>query len=116
MTPENNLDHYSNKPFGIKHWLENAKPSVALDVIIIILDPDMLILRPLTAKVGADPNLLMHMTMNTRRRPIMQYVTRGHPVGQMYAMEAPWAADSSSFNRLVNIFHFFPISTTCLVS
>ena len=38
---------YSNKPGGLKHWLEHASPPIKEDFVCLV-DPDMLLLRPIT--------------------------------------------------------------------
>lgn len=52
FTPNMQLEgsyKYSNKPGGIKHWLQNAKID---EKYIVLLDPDMMPLLPITTRLG----------------------------------------------------------------
>ena len=85
------IDPFYNKPLGIKHWLQFAQPPIPKDTIIIIVDPDMFLMRPIAANVlvskGTPPTEVMHR------------VSEGHPVAQTYQIGAPWTDDKSNFNR-----------------
>ena len=41
---------YSNKPGGLNHWITNAKID---EPVIALIDPDMMLLRPITPELGA---------------------------------------------------------------
>ena len=89
---------FYNKPWGLKDWLENASPAVSDDVIVALIDPDMIFLRPLTANVkGADNNIFnKHLPPSE----IVQKAVKGHPVAQLYGLGAPWTNDQHlKFNR-----------------
>ena len=40
---------YSNKPGGILHWLQHHQPSLDDNTVVCLLDPDMILLKPITA-------------------------------------------------------------------
>lgn len=75
---------YMNKPFGLRDWMENAlglsenreiDPEVA-DSIVMLLDPDMVLLRP-----------LVHDFTNedvewVEKDPASKVVKTGHPIAQ----------------------------------
>lgn len=42
---------FYNKPYGVFHWLRFAFPPVIDNEIIILLDPDMILLRPFTLEI-----------------------------------------------------------------
>jgi len=52
---------YSNKPGGLLHWLNNAAPPIGENVVVGLLDPDMLLLRPITAALAEG------LTVSSRR-------------------------------------------------
>ena len=96
-----NYDFY-NKPRGMQHWLSHAQPPIPDDTVIALLDPDMILLRPITAKVRGMKGILY----NTKRpygvkdEDIFTSVDVGKPVGQTYGLSAPWANDKhKKFNR-----------------
>ena len=87
---------YFNKPHGLKHWLEHADPPVSENAIVALLDPDMILLRPLTAKVKGMESLYISIPKDE----LIEKVDRGHPVGQIYGLGAPWTIDNHKhFNR-----------------
>jgi hypothetical protein len=51
-------DDFYNKPWGLKHWLENASPPVPEDAIVALLDPDMVLMRPITPIIKGQPYLV----------------------------------------------------------
>ena len=58
---------FYNKPYGLHHWLLNAKPSVPDDTVIILIDPDMVLMRPITAQIRGNPiNLYEKSTLSTQ--------------------------------------------------
>ncbi|KAL7528568.1 hypothetical protein ACHAXR_002511 [Thalassiosira sp. AJA248-18] len=75
---------YYNKPFGMKHWLEHGleyKENKDKDAIIMILDPDMILLRPLTYDF-TDSNVLIHHSK--RGPPKIRKVMHGQPWASLY--------------------------------
>lgn len=89
---------FYNKPYGVQHWLEHAEPPVSAGVIVALIDPDFVFLRPLTAKVKGNSNNLVSKPVEVG--DIFDYVSKGHPVAQQYGLGAPWVYDSNpEFNR-----------------
>ena len=90
---------FYNKPYGLQHWLDNASPPIKSGVVIALIDPDMIFLRPLTTKVAGEQNLLY--SSNIDKGDIFENIGRGKPVAQQYGLGAPWARDDHPrFNRL----------------
>ena len=101
---------YSNKPSGLYHWLRTAVPAPFRDErtgIVALLDPDQILMRPLTAAVGVgltkrsgdtkslydatgQPRLLVGSVQREEQR-LPARVTQGHPVGQEYGLGGAWA-------------------------
>lgn len=83
---------FFNKPFGLKHWMENADSShfnlSQQDDIIILIDPDMVLLRPLVGdftderETVVSPRRKKHM-LGTR-------VDHGLPFAQTYGLGTQW--------------------------
>ena len=44
-------DDFYNKPWGLKHWLDNSQPPIADEVVVALIDPDMIFVRPLTTQI-----------------------------------------------------------------
>eukprot|EP00605_Chrysophyceae_sp_TOSAG23-4_P001931 GSChrysophyteH1.ASY1.ANO1.2134.1 assembled CDS len=79
---------FYNKPYGMKHWLDAHYPTTALqqseDVVLAIIDPDFLFLRPLTTQLSTSASL---------HSDSVEYVRPGHPGGQLYGLQAPWTLE-----------------------
>ena len=89
---------FYNKPYGVQHWLEHAEPKVGSGVIVAVIDPDFVFLRPLTAKVKGNNNNIVSGPV--KESDIFDYVSKGHPVAQQYGLGAPWVYDNNKeFNR-----------------
>lgn len=100
---------FYNKPWGLKDWLHNANPPIDPDVIIALIDPDMIFLRPLTTAIRGVANNIFHKSLG--QSEIIDRVTQGHPVAQLYGLGAPWANDKHlKFNRT----HVCGQGSTCL--
>ena len=76
---------YMNKPFSLKHWLENELGygennlnTKYDDDIVFLVDPDMILLKPLTHDFRNDP------TVQLIDKPDAEHkvVRRGHPMAQ----------------------------------
>jgi hypothetical protein len=83
---------YFNKPFGLKHWMENVLgfPSSPenVDAIIILMDPDQMLLRPFTNDFTGSSQIWV----NTKDSPLdLGYkVQHGLPFAQQYGYGLQW--------------------------
>jgi hypothetical protein len=84
---------YFNKPFGLRHWMQNVLgfPNIRSKhetTIIAVLDPDMILTKPLLNNFSALPT----ETWNTEQSENISqlYVKHGYPIAQMYAYQANW--------------------------
>jgi hypothetical protein len=90
--------HFYNKPFGLRHWLENSNPPILPGTVIGLIDPDFIFLRPLTAQMAGQNNNLV--SGRVKMSEIFEKVERGRPVSQQYGLGAPWVIDDhKKFNR-----------------
>ena len=81
---------FFNKPFGLLHWLENAddfKEGNPEDDVVILIDPDMILLRPITGDFS-DPDNVLVGRMHQRERKY--YVKHGAPFAQTYGFGTQW--------------------------
>ena len=85
---------YFNKPFGVKYYLENSsefgwdekagKMSALKDkAVVIIIDPDMILLRPLTADFS-DSSVQFWQPFDKNKVVRKTKVEPGTPFGQTY--------------------------------
>ena len=85
---------YFNKPFGVKYYLENSsefgwdekagKMSAVQDTaVVIIIDPDMILLRPLTADFS-DKSVQFWQPFENAEIVRKSRVEPGTPFGQTY--------------------------------
>ncbi len=89
---------FYNKPWGVKHWLEFADPPVQPEVVVALLDPDMILLRPITVDVSSQENAIWSMKLE--KSEMIPRVVEGRPVAQLYGLGAPWTNDKhQKFNR-----------------
>ena len=89
---------FYNKPWGLRHWLENAQPAVPEDEVVVLLDPDMIFLRPITSQIRGNQNNLHRKKYAPAS--LQEYVSLGRPVAQEYGLGAPWTNDQHlKFNR-----------------
>jgi hypothetical protein len=80
-------DHfiYFNKPFGLRHWMEHVlgfPHADDEDAIIILIDPDMILLKPITRFFDNSTDRWRHDGLSK--------VTHGHPVAQQYLLAPIW--------------------------
>ena len=112
FTPNMQLEgsyKYSNKPGGLKHWLQNAKID---EKYIVLLDPDMMPLLPITTRLGLglDPipkkrraaKQLEYVEKDSGTARVLraddpelieltEYVSLGRPAGQHFGLGGTWA-------------------------
>jgi hypothetical protein len=72
---------YFNKPFGVRHWMEHVlgfPHADDKDAIIILIDPDMILLKPITRFFDNSTDRWRHDGLTK--------VTHGHPVAQQYLL------------------------------
>ena len=101
--------HFYNKPFGLKHWLENSNPPIRSGTVIGLVDPDFIFLRPLTAQMAGQNNNLV--SGRVKMNEIFEKVEHGRPVSQQYGLGAPWVIDDhKKFNRT----HICGANSPCL--
>lgn len=82
----------------MKHWLEFAEPKIPDGVAIALIDPDMILIRPIVRKIRDLPNLLYDKKLTTER--VQDEISLGYPVAQIYGLGAPWTNDTHlKFNR-----------------
>jgi hypothetical protein len=81
---------FFNKPFGLKHWMEHAEhmSMSQSDDIVILIDPDMLLLRPLTGDFSDDREVVF----GPKRLPniLGRKVEHGLPFAQTYGFGSQW--------------------------
>ena len=83
---------YFNKPFGLKHWMENAlgfpdSPENE-DAIIILMDPDQMLLRPFTNDFTGSTEVWR--STGKSRVPLGDKVKHGSPFAQRYGYNLQW--------------------------
>lgn len=84
---EDGRSKYFNKPFGLRDYMEKSLgyPDNHHDNdIIMIVDPDMMLLRPLTHKFS------LEKTKWVVPNPSSATVTHGHPISQAYGFGSSW--------------------------
>jgi peptidyl serine alpha-galactosyltransferase len=92
------LDHFYNKPWGVRHWIAHAEPKVSDLTVVALIDPDMIFLRPITTKIKGQPSNLV--SKGIKDEDLVDRISLGHPVAQMYGLGAPWTNDTHlKFNR-----------------
>lgn len=87
---------FFNKPFGLKHWLEHgigfetSGDETHLnneDDVVILIDPDMILLRPITGDFSNDRNVVIGERHKKNRKLTVQH---GAPFAQKYGFGAQW--------------------------
>lgn len=87
---------YYNKPFGLQHWMTHGlkyqdRAEELEDAIIMILDPDMILLRPLTYDF-TESNVMIHRSK--RGEPKVKKVMHGQPWASLYGFgDGPFRVD-----------------------
>jgi len=86
---------FFNKPFGLLHWMEhgmgwsgtNSKTTIPKDTIVVVLDPDQFLLRPLVANFTNDATVVWHKPDAETKQFV---VKEGRPFSQFYGLGASW--------------------------
>eukprot|EP01035_Chromulina_nebulosa_P031862 gene31862-42503_t len=83
---------FYNKPWGLKHWLDNSQPPIADEVVVALIDPDMIFVRPLTTQIRGLEGILYNKRTIDKEFPdgLFEKVGKGLPVAQTYGLGAPW--------------------------
>lgn len=111
FTPDFSGPHkyvYFNKPYGLKHWLEHANPPVHPEAIVALLDPDMILMRPITGEVRGMDNLKY---TGLREDQLFDRVIRGKPIAAVYGLGAPWTREN---HRHFNKYEICESDSPCL--
>lgn len=97
---------FFNKPFGLKYWMEHSPqlnfnrnnndnnketffPESVHNDIVILIDPDMGLMRPITRDFTHDENTVF--TPKRKPRILTRTVGPGKPIAQVYGFGAQWA-------------------------
>lgn len=89
---------FYNKPYGLKHWLENSNPPIKNNVVVALIDPDFIFLRPITLNMAGEDNNIFYQEKTPAVVP--EFIGEGVPAAQLYGLGAPWAGQRSrNFNR-----------------
>lgn len=87
---------FFNKPFGLRHWLEHGEHirsnddsggKLEEDVIVILIDPDMSLLRPILADFSNERETIIRHNGKNGKKTRVQH---GTPFAQTYGMGASW--------------------------
>jgi hypothetical protein len=80
---------YMNKPFGLKHWMEHGlgmnnvtADSDLRDGIVILMDPDMVLLRPLLHDFTNEQVIWVDSEKDHSKQPATKVVRHGFPIAQ----------------------------------
>ena len=94
------ITKYWNKPKGMKHWLENNfgyryEGDISTpydDDIVVLVDPDMLMLRPFVNDFAGFPLSIWKTEDYFTKFPdrLHRRVTHGYPMAQDYNFAASW--------------------------
>ena len=91
---------YWNKPFGMRHWLENSmgfpNDSTHESDIVILVDPDMLLMEPFVNEFSNEPLDVWTAYFQNHQDNLISEVTHGHPIAQDYAFGDSWFVAASS--------------------
>jgi len=89
---------FFNKPYSVKHWLENMENPVENGTIIALIDPDMIFLRPLTTRVKGENVLHMQAYVdNGLDQEPPERVQQGQPAAQLYGLGSSWTVAPKDF-------------------
>ena len=75
---------YFNKPFGLLHWMEHGDDDIKEDDIIILVDSDQVLTRPITNDFSEK---MEHLLVGDNPKRI---VTHGSPFAQLFGIGDKW--------------------------
>jgi len=82
---------YFNKPFGLRHWMEHDDlidiNRQEQDTFVILIDPDMILMRPITYDFSDDTETIVGKRASVDRK---FKVSKGQPFAQTYGFGAHW--------------------------
>jgi hypothetical protein len=80
---------FFNKPFGLRHWMEHADVDIREkeDGVVILIDPDMVLLRPITGDFSNDSETKVGRRASVNRKFKVEH---GSPFAQTYGLGAQW--------------------------
>mmetsp|Transcript_25362 Transcript_25362/g.31990 ORF Transcript_25362/g.31990 Transcript_25362/m.31990 type:complete len:351 (+) Transcript_25362:2-1054(+) len=92
---------FFNKPFGLLHWLEHAigfegdsqgedKEIAHKDDVVILIDPDMVLLRPITGDFSNERDVIIGKRHEKERK---YFVKHGSPFAQKYGFGGQWTKE-----------------------
>jgi len=78
-----------NKPLSIQHWMDHATGGKSKQGTVLLLDPDMPIIKPLTQH-PLEPSQLLFDASHTPAKRGMNVAKRHAPVAARYGIGAGW--------------------------
>ena len=80
---------FFNKPFGLRHWMEHSDGNINgnEDAVVILIDPDMVLLRPITGDFSNDRETVVGKRAAVNRKFKVEH---GSPFAQTYGLGAQW--------------------------
>ena len=100
LMPNGQYYKYANKPTGLHHWLVHADPPVPDDAVIVLLDPDMVLVKPFPAVFKhTDARTTYRNNDFSARYPGTKpfRVKNGFPLGQKYGYLSAQSSSAPSF-------------------
>jgi len=86
---------YHNKPTGLLHFLEASDPPIADDAVIALLDPDMILMKPLFINFTLPETQPLDYSGMWEGAEMPLGVAEGQPIAQHYGIGPKWL----EFNR-----------------
>ena len=83
----------------MRDFIQNYKRHDASkdNVVIALIDPDFIFLRPITLKLAGEPNNIFYNEKTPSLVP--EYISEGVAVAQLYGLGAPWVNSKRDFNK-----------------
>eukprot|EP00038_Savillea_parva_P017475 m.20461 g.20461 ORF g.20461 m.20461 type:complete len:527 (-) comp3791_c0_seq1:94-1674(-) len=80
---------FANKPYSVRQWIDTQMQRT--DQVVAILDPDQVLLKPLTVERAMTVDEISSIPGPTKEGDNIPRL--GHPVGQHYPIGAAWGKD-----------------------